>query len=329
MQAAEVQTFPSYRPSMVASARVVSICPWRLRKQMSLGLSQYTFDVPAQDRNAYHIFEVTDSFQMIRTNFEELSDSNPTPDLRPAPIPAHVIASSLVAEWGRTLSPVGNPGVRVMPLEIEEGSEEFKAMLREMTGQLRSLAEWAIRDAGDKFGNNEGRHIQDGFHRVLARWLMGEEGARAIPWYNAQAIDEMKKCIACGDSINYTAKVCKSCGTDLVDYFKKYAFEDTADPVVAAMVKKIRIPAQTEATKSTQGEPLKVTVNIPTLQLPADVRQACVTALSAEQKADMQKLKGQDERDNYLKSLIPDLCMRNQTLKETLTAKGYVISNSN
>lgn len=330
MHATVATNFPSLAPTMVSTAQIVSICPFELTKQMPLGGSLFTFKMQAQKRNSYEILTVADTYQLIRGGFEELSDSNPTPTMMPAPIRASVLAQSLVAEWTRTLSPVGSTGVRVMPAGMIEGSPEFQSMLVDMSNEVRVLSEWAIRDAGDKYGNNEGRHISDGFHRKLATWLMGEDGARAIPWYNAQAINELKPCMACGDSINATAKVCKSCGTDLIKYFVEYNVDPATDPIVAAAATRVKRPANTEGSSTTATiNPLKVAVNIPTQQLPAEVRIACIAAMNGEQKAEMQGLKGQDARDQFVVSLIPDLCLKNATLAATLTAKGYVVSNSN
>lgn len=313
---------------MVSVKRIVSICPKELKKQMPLGLGLYTFVLQPQERNSYEILTITDSYQLIRTGFDELSDSNPTPSLAPAPVSAHVLASSLVAEWNRTIAPVGSMGVRVMPDDMQEGTPEFNSFLRAMSGELRALAEWAVRDANDKAGNNEARHISDGFHRVLARWLYTEEGARVIPWYNASAIDELKKCLACGVGINANAKVCKECGTDLVEYFVKYNLEDSVDPVVAAMAKRIKMPAQTVAHHSVPTvEPL-VRANIPDSGLPDDARAACVQVMSAEQKTEMNTKMGRVKKDEYIVSLIPDLCLKNSGLKAILKAKNYVVSDS-
>lgn len=325
MHAAVAANFPSLSPTMVSTAQIVSICPFPLTKQMPLGGSLFTFTMAAQPRNGYEILTVADTYQLIRGGFEELSDSNPTPSLMPAPIRAGVLAQSLVAEWSRTLSPVGSTGVRVMPNGMVEGSLEFKAMLVDMSNEVRSLAEWAIRDAGDKYGNNEGRYISDDFHRKLATWLMGEDGARAIPWYNAQAINELKPCIACGDSINATAKVCKSCGTDLIKYFLEYELDASADPIVAAVARKVKRPAHTEATHSAATvNPLRVSVNIPNAPLSPEIRVAILNAMSGEQKADMQAKKGQDAKDEFMVSLVDDLCLKNANLKATLMAKGFI-----
>jgi len=325
MHAAVASNFPSLSPTMVSTAQIVSICPFPLTKQMPLGGSLFTFSMAAQPRNGYEIMTVADTYQLIRGGFEELSDSNPTPMLMPAPIRANVLAQSLVAEWGRTLSPVGGTGVRVMPDGMVEGSQAFKAMLVDMSNEVRTLAEWAIRDAGDKYGNNEGRYISDGFHRKLATWLMGEDGARAIPWYNAQAINELKPCIACGDSINATAKVCKSCGTDLIKYFLEYELDASSDPIVAAVAKKVKRPANTEPTYSTASvNPLKPSVSIHSAPLSPDVRVAILAVMSGEQKAEMQSKKGQDARDEYMASLVEDLCLKNANLKATLTSKGFI-----
>lgn len=319
--------FPASMPIPVSTVRIVSICPFELKKEMSLGHCQYLFKIPPQPRGKYHILEVADTFTLIRMDFQSLSDTNPDPPLGPAPVKAMILANSLVSEWSRKIAQQGETGVRVMPHNMVEGSDEFKAFLASMTAGVRSLAEWAIRAAGDMYGQNKSQFISDAFHRTLALWLMGEDGARAIPWYNAQAVNELKKCLKCSNSINATARGCTHCGVDLIEYFVKYAFSEADDPFIAAIVKKIKMPAPTEGTTTQAGERLSFNVTIPADRLPSDVRASCVAALSGEQKAEMNTKKGQEGRDEYIISIIPDLCLKNAGLRDILKAKGHVIVN--
>lgn len=322
------ENFPSARPKVMREKRVVSVSPFKMWKQQPLGGCLYIFEIPAQERNGYHILTVADSFQMIPGGFDELGDANPTASLFPAPVSAEVIAHSLVSEWTRTPAPRGSTGVCVMPDAMQEGTPEFAAFLVEMSADVRTLAEWAILDAGDMFNNGRGKDISNGFHRLLTRWLMGDEGARAIPWYNAQAINTLKACIACGASINAVAKVCEKCGTDLVKYHIEYDIDPSIDPIVAMAANRVKTPKQTEGTASKAGIPLEFKVNFQGTQLPSAVRADCVTAMNGEQKAVMQTKKGQDDRDEYIISIIPDLCLKHAGLREALIGKGYVTPNT-
>ena len=315
--------FPTMMPTMVHKVRLLSICPLPRTKHLPIGGFIFPFHIPAQARNQYHIMEVADTFQLIPTGFKEDTDADIRMDR--APIPARVLADSLVNEWNKSLSPVGNLGLAIIPSHVEEGTPEFQELLRTLTAQVRECAEWAMREAYDLFGKNKSQNISNGFHRALARWLMGEDGARSIPWYNSQAINELKACIACGDSINSTAKVCKSCGTDLVDYFIKYKIDPSQDPIVAAMATRITTPVQTIGTTSQSGAPPAVRVNLGASKLPADARASCVNVMSGEEKAQMNLKRGQDDKDEYILSLIPDLCLKNAGLRESLKSKGYVV----
>jgi predicted nucleic acid-binding Zn-ribbon protein len=322
--------FPSMMPSMVSEVRILSVSPIPLSKTQSLGHCQYTFNLEAQPRDGYQILTVADTYQLIRSGFDELSDSNPTPTLQPAPISAPDLAQSLVSEWNRSISPVGNFGVYMMPDGLIEGTPEFEETLRILTNQVKQLAEYAISDANDKDRNGDSKNISNGFHRALAKWLYGDQ-AIALTWYNAQNIDKMKKCLKCGESIKYEAKGCKSCGVDLIEYYTKYqdGLSPSDDPVVSAIVRRMQAPKQTEGTHTkAESTPLSIKPNVGT-SLPAEARVLLVNALSGEQKSEMSGKKGQMEKDDFLVSLIPDLCMKNRQLLEAMTAKGYVVSNPN
>lgn len=319
--------FPSTAPTMVSVVRLVSVSPFRLTKQMPLGIGLYTFEMQPQSRDTYEIMTVADTYQLIRTGFQELNDSNPTPGLAPAPIRAMDLANSLVAEWNRTMAPVGGKGVMILPQDVEEGSPAFKSILNQLSNEVRQLAEWAIRDASDKHNNGQSIYISDAFHRLLAEWMYGQK-AVALPWYNLQTVETMKKCLACDESIAYNTKVCKSCGTDLVEYFVKYNLPDDVDPVVAAFVGRMKTPEPTKGTHTKPNvEPL-VRVRVPDAPITSEIRAACVNVMDGEQKADMQTKKGQESRDEYIVSIIPDLCLRNPALREKLTALQYVIPNT-
>lgn len=321
--AVAVPEFPTMMPQMVSRKRIVSVCPLPRYKSIPIGGMIFPFHIPAQPRDGYHILEVADTYTLIRTGFSEETEAGV--HLAPAPIPARVLAESLVREWNMSLSNVGSLGLMVLPDHVQEGTPEFKAILASLTAQVREVAEWAIREAYDLHGNNKSAKITNGFHRALARWLMDETAARAIPWYNAQSVNSLKGCIACGESINATAKVCKHCGTDLIDYFTKYKVDPAQDLIVAAMVTRVTAPVQTTGTTSQAGAPAAVRVNLPASKLPADARAACVNVMSGEEKAAMNLKRGQDDKDEYILSLIPDLCLKNAGLRESLKTKGYVV----
>jgi hypothetical protein len=47
--------------------------------------------------------------------------------------------------------------------------------------------------------------------------------------------------------------------------------------------------------------------------------------MSGEEKAQMNLKRGQDDKDEYILSLIPDLCLKNAGLRESLKSKGYIV----
>lgn len=299
---------------------------------MQLAGRTHKFEIAAMERDQYHILEVTDTFQLIPGGWDSLNESNPTPELIQAPIYADTLAKSLADEWGRSISPVGGMGVRVMPDGMEEGTPEFKNFLNQLSGEVQTLAQWAIRDAMDKHTKGESRTISDRFHRRLAQWLYGEAQARALDWYNASTVEAFKQCVACGETINASARVCKSCGTDLVKFHRDNAdLDPSLDPVVAAAfarTEKIAAPSPTKRTASAVEvpAPLRVPVEVPPLV--DAVRAACVGVMSAEQKAQMQLRKVQAEKDQFIIGLMSELALKNPNLKTLLIEKGYVLPDA-
>lgn len=318
-----IPQFPTMMPQMIASKRIVSVCPLPRLKTLPIGNhGMFPFHIPAMKRDQYHILEVHDTYTRIKTGFSEETEAGV--HLAPAPLPARVIADDLVREWNMSLSNVGSLGLMVLPDDVEEGSDRFKAILQHLTAQVREVAEWAIRQANDMYGKNKSEFITNGFHRALARWLMDETAARAIPWYNAQAVNALKECIACGNSINAKAKVCPSCSTDLLKYFKEYGHVEADDPYIYSFINRVKTPVQTERTASTTGAPPAFRVTLPDSVLPAEARSAVVAVMSGEQKAAMNQMRGQDAKDEYIVKIIPDLCLKNNGLADTLKTKGYV-----
>lgn len=322
------QNFPSMIPTAASTRQIISICPMPLEKTMTLGNGFHTFRIAAQDRGSYQIITVGDTYQFIRSGFEELDDSNPSPGIREAPVPAAVLANSLVNEWNRKISPVGSMGVAVLPPGVEEGTPAFNDLLRALTAQVRELAEWAIRDANDLVHDGKGKHVSDQFHRVLAKWLMGDS-VRAIPWYNASAIDEMKNCCACNATIKYQAAVCKECGTDLRKYFAEYNLPDEADPYIASLLRPAKVAIPTQSSRVDLDAPPAIKITIPSSGLPDEIRAAAMKAVTAEHKAMISTKSTQASRDAYIIEILPDLCMKNATLKELVKNKGYVVSDAN
>jgi len=164
--AVAVPQFPTMVPQMVSRKRIISVCPLPRYKTIPIGGMLFPFHIPAQPRDGYHILEVADTYTLIRTGFSEETEAGV--HLAPAPIPARVLAESLVREWNMSLSNVGSLGLMVLPDNVEEGTPEFKAILATLTAQVREVAEWAIREAYDLHGNNKSAKITNGFHRALA-----------------------------------------------------------------------------------------------------------------------------------------------------------------
>lgn len=317
--------FPRSTPSYISKRRVLSVCPQALEKTIPLGMSFYTFRIPGVARDHYHILEVEDSFTLIPSGHDDLSETNPTPELRPAPQSAQGLASSLVAEWQRNPSGAGPMGVAMMPVDMEVGSPGFEALLRTLNANQFAVANWAIRDANDKVQEGKAKQITDEFHRKMAEWLYGEDGARALPWYNSKVLPDVKSCAACSKMIKAAAKVCEHCQTNLVDWFIKYNQDPSTDPIIAAFVTGIKAPSgQTEGKTFTADTP-KAPRPAPQATITDDVWKLAKPCFTAEHQAYFRKLALQTEKDTYLLSILPDLCLKYVGLHSKLAAVGCVV----
>jgi hypothetical protein len=223
---------------VVPEISIISIFPLPLRKSIPLAGMIHTFEIPAQKPNQYFRLRVGNSFQFIRDT-SDVNQSNPTPGLKPAPVTAQQLADALVTDWTNSISREGAPGVGLLPVGVEEGTQEFKDFLKGLTRQQKQMAEWLVQDASDKHGKHETKSITD-FHRACAKWLLGDASAK-LPWFPQIDFQGTKRCVACDSEIKAQAKVCQHCNTDLVEYYVKYGLNEAADPAIAHLVERVRL----------------------------------------------------------------------------------------
>lgn len=314
--------FPVFAQRFAQEVRLFSVSPIYREKEMPCGEGGfYKFTLAAQPRDSYQIVVIADSFQMI-PDYGGIEVNGGQFTMKPAPKPAWAIAASLAREWNSSTASAGGMGVRVMPQDMVEGTPEFDRFKAETTADVMACATWAVRDASDKHTNGESKVIS-AWHRAMAQWLYGEQ-ASGLPWFNMQTVAEIKKCAACATTIEYAAKVCKSCGTDLVKFFKEYELSKEDDPYIWAWLQ-----GRAKVQPATKGETVqmgsaKITVKIQDEMLPGEVRAEVVKFLSAENKAKMNQLAGQSKRDAFMLALIPDLANENPSLQKFLADRNYI-----
>lgn len=222
---------------VVPEVSIISIFPLALRKSVPLAGMIHAFEVPAQKANQYFRLRIGNSYQLIRDT-SDVNEANPTPGLKPAPVTAQQLANALVEDWTNSISREGAPGVGILPIGVEEGTDEFKAFHKSLIRQQKQMSEWLIQDASDKHGKHDTKSITD-FHRACAKWLLGDASAK-LPWFPQIDFQGTKRCVACDSEIKAQAKVCQHCNTDLVEYYVKYGLNEGGDPAIAHMVERVR-----------------------------------------------------------------------------------------
>ncbi len=212
---------------------LISIYPAELRRRIRHnGITDYV--MPAAPRGSYAKLVVYDTQEWLN----RVSEDTGKPDWIPAPIPATVVADSLVQLWA--MHTLGNksgfaPGVMVI-----KGEEPTKDELAALRSSQTNLFQWYILDGNAKHQRGEHTEITD-THRLAARELL-DKGAERLPWFPKIAFAEVKDCLACGRQIEARAKVCPDCSTNLVNWYLDYGMDAATyplpqgDPVIAAFI---------------------------------------------------------------------------------------------
>lgn len=248
------------QPSLIAlrgQVSIVSIYPAALHRRIRHnGLTDY--HILAAPRGSYSKLVVYDTQEWMN----RVSESTGKPEWLPAPIPALLVAQSLVQAWARNT--LGNksgfaPGVGIIAGDIP--TQEELSSLRE--GQT-NLFQWYILDGSAKHHRGEHTEITD-IHRLAAREML-DKGAERLPWFPKIDFAEVKDCLACGKQIETRAKVCPDCSTNLVDWYLKYSLDPSTyplpngDPIIAAFIRQISPAKQAMETKEVNAKSKPSTV---------------------------------------------------------------------
>jgi hypothetical protein len=312
--------FQPLAPRTMTTDRVVSVCPLHLRKEMAIGNGFYTFEIAPQERGHYAILELHDTYTMIRAGFKEETDADE--HYRPAPIYSDKLADSLSICWNNKIARQGGMGVAVVPRNMQEGSPEFKNLLRSLTAQVSLMADWFISVANSMHQQGQSAGITP-THKTFATWKLGD-AASALPWFVLENHDSIKKCPGCSRGIQFQAIICDHCGTDLPAFYQKYNLDPSGDPSVSEFMKNTlnRMPAASTGTTATAAsEPLPKATFKPQVLSP-EIRTILRNKMDSEQTAEYNRKTTMELKDDYLVGVIPAMCLKSSDLKAKLKDKG-------
>lgn len=224
-----VDIVPTVMPG-VGHVTMVSIYPGVLyRRIRHNGMTDYR--IPASPRGSYSALVVYDTQEWI--NRPDPSDGKPS--WLPAPIPAGVVADSLLRIWARNT--LGNKSGYAPGVMIVKGDEPEPHELKSLRTMQDNLFNWYILDANGKHIRGESTEINE-IHRMAASEMLAK-GAEKLPWFPQMTFTEVKDCLACGKQIETRALVCSECKTNLIDWYVKYGLDVNADPAVRDFVSKM------------------------------------------------------------------------------------------
>lgn len=232
----------------VNSLRGVTICsvfPGTLRKQCRHnGTTEYIVKAPA--RGMFTAYTVYDTQQWIRM----ASEQGPRFDQYvPAPIPARVVADSLVKDWAGNILRPKNCSTTI-GVSIIKGNEPEASELQQLHGDQNAMFNAFIMEANSLHIAGKGVDITD-IHRLAAKYML-DEGASQLPWFPTVLFMEVKTCIACRKKIHSEALRCEHCQTFLpqlyLDYNLLATVGDYIDKAVGDFLKtaKPKVPAKPE-----------------------------------------------------------------------------------
>ncbi len=225
-----VDVTPQARQTWRGHVSIVSIYPGNLHKRVRHnGITIY--QLPAAPRGSYSLLRVYDTQEWL----SRPDPANGKLSWMPMPISAQVVADDLVATWANdTLGKRSgfSPGIGIIA-----GDDPTDKELADLRFSQSALFDWYIKDAHGKHTRGQTTEITD-VHRLAAREML-DKGAERLAWFPTTIFAAVKECIACGQQIDAKSKVCDKCGTNLIDWYKKYNLSTDDDPVIAAFVNKI------------------------------------------------------------------------------------------
>ncbi len=222
---------------------VVSVYPGDLRKQCRHN-GTTTYEIPKPPRGQYSQLFVYDTQQWVRM----ASEQGPRYDQWvPGPIPARIVAESLVQEWaGNIIRPrkcTSTIGVGI----IKDDSPTVEELTRLHAGQ-NNMFNAFIQEANSFYIAGKALDITD-IHRTSAFYLL-DQGAENLAWYPKIDFSEVKVCIACGNKIKALALRCQHCTTFLPQIYMDYGLVAVEDKAVAEFLSKVKMPKKPVPTVS-------------------------------------------------------------------------------
>lgn len=198
-------TFNHQKKTIVSIFPVRSVA-WRDRgPTVHGGRTEYRLD--AAKRGEYVKLEVYDSFQKV---FDPMQSEIGRPAFSPYPITAGETVKCLMNEW--VFSRLGGasgfrPGIMVI-----EGDEPTEAELEALDHMQRGYADYMVNEAQGSAERNELKSITD-VHRAMARWSGYRPRVGEANWVADVGSKTSKQCVACYESIDIRASICKLCRT--------------------------------------------------------------------------------------------------------------------
>lgn len=224
-----LEVLPTVVPG-VGHVTMVSIYPGVLfRRIRHNGMTDYR--ISAAPRGSYSALVVYDTQEWLN----RVDPSDGKPNWIPAPIPASVVADSLLTIWARNT--LGNKSGFAPGVGVIRGDTPTNEELKSLRTMQDNLFNWYILDANGKHLKGEATEINE-VHRMAALEMLSH-GAEKLPWYPKMIFTEVKVCLACGKQIETRALVCSECKTNLIDWYIKYGLDVNTDPAVRDFVAKM------------------------------------------------------------------------------------------
>lgn len=244
-----VEIVPQVQQVSRGHISIISIWPAPLKaRRRHNGITYY--DLAAAPRGSYAKLVVYDTQEWINIPNENKSQG----EVQPRAIPAFVVANDLVLTWaGDTLGARSGhkPGIGMIA-----GDDPTPAELQNLRSVQEALFNYYISDANSKHISGEGVNISD-THRLAAKYML-DRGAEKLPWFPTIRFAAVKKCPACAEQIEAEATRCKVCTTILAQYYVDVlGFDPTDDPIVLALIQRIRLSKENAALKAEQSQPVK------------------------------------------------------------------------
>lgn len=254
---------------------ICSVAPWNFFKEYRYmhefidpdtgqrKVSNFTqFALPAakpesEDGKGYETIKVYDTAELLRDVHQKDGEA-----YAPAPIYCDDVARDLVDLWSGDM--IGNESGTSIGVAVIDGDEPTPAELEELKAHQTAYFDYLLTDANAKFREGRVREITT-LHRYAAEWF----GRNDLPWMDEIKRTPNKACLACGEGILLSAKKCRHCGTNLVNYAIEgidggdFSIEDVGkqDPETALVVGR-RLDARQRAAIDPTVDPLGVREDI-------------------------------------------------------------------